>query len=55
MNDIQEIYKTKENLNGAVKLCVDDLGTWFTMQSKDIQFKILKVIGKYHNLKLQDK
>lgn len=55
MDNIQEIFEfKKENLEEAVALCVDELGPLFTMQTKENQFKILLVIGKYH-LKQKEK
>lgn len=53
MNEIQKVFGTKENLEIAVDILLDELGTAFNMQSDSIKEKILLSIGKYH-LKMKE-
>lgn len=47
---IQEVFELKENLQMAVEICLDTLGTvYFQMLSKNEQHNILLAIGKYYN------
>ncbi len=53
MNEIQQVFEKEDNLKIAVDIVLTEMGTAFTMQSKQIQEKILLSIGKYHQ-KMKD-